>query len=188
MQPARAAGPAEDAVPLISDAPPSPGDWDAEPASTSIDVFADFAPALGQAFGEARDRGELLFGFAEHMMRTTYLGSSTGLRLRHDQPTGRVELNGKTPDFGRSVWGGTGEYHYFVGDVIADAELSGPSYYFTSRWEKPLLLKLFTTSAGLGQLVPLPAGCGVDASGRCTTPAGFEVVWHTVGYDQNICP
>ena len=28
----------------------------------------DFAPALGQAFGEARDRGELLFGFAEHAM------------------------------------------------------------------------------------------------------------------------
>ena len=32
-------------------------------------------------------------------MATTYLGTSTGLRLRHDQPTGRVELNGKSPDF-----------------------------------------------------------------------------------------
>ncbi|WP_347058453.1 metallopeptidase TldD-related protein [Blastococcus sp. HT6-30] len=105
---ARDAGPAEDAMPLVSDPPPGAGDWDADPAETSIDVFAEFAPALGQAFGEARDRDELLFGFAEHSMRTTYLGSSTGLRLRHDQPTGRVELNGKTPDFGRSVWAGTG--------------------------------------------------------------------------------
>ncbi|MGY1849706.1 metallopeptidase TldD-related protein [Blastococcus sp. SYSU DS1021] len=107
-QAARDAGPAEDAMPLIADTPPGAGDWDAEPAQTSIEVFTEFAPALGQAFGEAGDRGELLFGFAEHSMRTTYLGSSTGLRLRHDQPTGRVELNGKTPDFGRSVWAGTG--------------------------------------------------------------------------------
>jgi predicted Zn-dependent protease len=107
-QAARDAGPAEDAVPLVSEKPPGSGDWDAEPAQTSIEVFADFAPALGQAFGEARDRGELLFGFAEHQMETTYLGSSTGLRLRYDQPTGRVELNGKSPDFSRSVWSGTG--------------------------------------------------------------------------------
>jgi predicted Zn-dependent protease len=107
-QAARDAGPAEDAVPLISDTPPGNGDWDAPPAETSIGVFADFAPDLGQAFGEARDREELLFGFAEHSMATTYLGSSTGLRLRHDQPTGRVELNGKSPDFSRSVWAGAG--------------------------------------------------------------------------------
>jgi len=116
-QAARDAGPAEDAMPLISPdpdrgAPPGAGDWDADPAETSIGVFAEFAPALGQAFGEAGDRGELLFGFAEHSMRTTYLGSSTGLRLRHDQPTGRVELNGKTPDFGRSVWTGTGTRNF----------------------------------------------------------------------------
>ncbi len=93
-QAARDAGPAEDAMPLVSDQPPGGGDWDASPAETSIEVFADFAPALGEAFGDARDRGDLLFGFAEHSMRTTYLGSSTGLRLRHDQPTGGLELNG----------------------------------------------------------------------------------------------
>jgi predicted Zn-dependent protease len=105
---ARDAGPAEDAVPLLSDTPEGAGDWEAEPAETSIGVFADFAPELGEAFGAARDRDELLFGFAEHQMATTYLGSSTGLRLRHDQPTGRVELNGKSPDFARSVWAGQG--------------------------------------------------------------------------------
>jgi predicted Zn-dependent protease len=107
-QAARDAGPAEDAVPLISDPPPGAGDWSAEPAQTSIEVFRDFAPQLGVAFGAARDRDELLFGFAEHQMASTYLGSSTGLRLRHDQPTGRVELNGKSTDFSRSVWAGMG--------------------------------------------------------------------------------
>ncbi|SEK94449.1 Predicted Zn-dependent protease or its inactivated homolog [Blastococcus sp. DSM 46786] len=121
-QAARDAGPAEDAMPLITDGPAA-ADWDADPAETSIEVFAEFAPALGQAFGEARDRGELLFGFAEHSMRTTYLGSSTGLRLRHDQPSGRVELNGKTPDLGRSVWAGTGTRDFgdvSVADLAAD--------------------------------------------------------------------
>jgi predicted Zn-dependent protease len=124
-QAARDAGPAEDAVPLISDPPACNGDWAAPPAETSIGVFADFAPDLGHAFGEARDRDELLFGFAEHSMATTYLGSSTGLRLRHDQPTGRVELNGKSPDFSRSVWAGLGTRDFrdvSVADLAADVE------------------------------------------------------------------
>lgn len=127
-QAARDAGPADDAMPLVGPdpdrgGPPRAGDWDADPAETSIGVFAEFAPALGQAFGEARDRDHLLFGFAEHSMRSTYLGSSTGLRLRHDQPTGRVELNGKSPDFGRSVWAGTGTRDFSdvsVADLAAD--------------------------------------------------------------------
>jgi predicted Zn-dependent protease len=124
-QAARDAGPAEDAMPLVSEVPPGSGDWDAEAAQTSIDVFADFAPALGEAFGAARDRGELLFGFAEHQLATTYLGSSTGLRLRHDQPTGRVELNGKSADFGRSVWAGVGTRDFTdvsVADLAAEVE------------------------------------------------------------------
>jgi predicted Zn-dependent protease len=121
-QAARDAGPAEDAVPLISESPGGQ-DWDAEPAATSIEVFSEFAPALGQAFGEARDRSQLLFGFAEHSMTTTYLGSSTGLRLRHDQPTGRVELNGKDADFGRSVWAGAATQDFrdvSVADLAAE--------------------------------------------------------------------
>src|SRR4051812_14247098 len=107
-QAARDAGPAEDALPLISEPPPGAGDWAADPAETSIEVFRDFAPALGEAFAGARDRDQLLFGFAEHSMATTYLGTSTGLRLRHDQPTGKVELNGKSADLSRSVWAGMG--------------------------------------------------------------------------------
>ena len=124
-QAARDAGPAEDAVPLVSEAPPGSGDWDAEAATTSIDVFTDLAPALGESFGAARDRGELLFGYAEHSLATTYLGTSTGLRLRHDQPTGRVELNGKSPDFSRSVWAGTGTRDFrdvSVADLAADVQ------------------------------------------------------------------
>jgi predicted Zn-dependent protease len=124
-QAARDAGPAEDAMPLISEAPEGSGNWDAEAAETSINVFAEFAPALGEAFGAARGRDELLFGFAEHQLATTYFGSSTGLRLRHDQPTGRVELNGKSTDFGRSVWAGVGTRDFTdvsVADLAAEVQ------------------------------------------------------------------
>ncbi|SFP96665.1 Predicted Zn-dependent protease or its inactivated homolog [Geodermatophilus dictyosporus] len=124
-QAARDAGPAEDAVPLLSEPPAGAGDWDADPAETSIEVFAEFAPALGEAFGGARDRGDLLFGYAEHSLTTTYLGTSTGLRLRHDQPSGRVELNGKSTDFSRSVWAGVGTRDFrdvSVPDLAADVE------------------------------------------------------------------
>ena len=124
-QAARDAGPAENAVPLVSETPPGAGDWDADPAETSIGVFRDFAPALGEAFGGARDRDELLFGYAEHGMSTTYLGTSTGLRLRHDQPGGRVELNGKSGDMSRSVWAGVGTRDFLdvsVADLVADVQ------------------------------------------------------------------
>ncbi|MGW1135309.1 metallopeptidase TldD-related protein [Streptomyces griseoluteus] len=102
---ARAAGPAEDAQPLVGGVPDSPDFRDA-PAETSSAVFADFAPALGEAFARARAGGRELYGFASHETVSTYLGTSTGLRLRHDQPTGTLELNAKSPDHTRSAWAG----------------------------------------------------------------------------------
>lgn len=104
-QAARDSGPAEDAAPLVTEGPSS-GDWSADPAETSIEVFGQFAPDLGDSFAAAAAADRLLFGFAEHIVTSTYLASSTGLRLRHDQPTGRVELNGKSTDLSRSVWAG----------------------------------------------------------------------------------
>ena len=103
---ARGAGPAEDAQPLVRPSGPASADFTAEPAETGVDVFAAFAPALGEAFARARKSGRLLYGFASHSVTSTYLGSSTGLRLRHDQPTGTVELNAKTADLSGSAWAG----------------------------------------------------------------------------------
>ncbi|MFD4260652.1 metallopeptidase TldD-related protein [Streptomyces sp. NPDC058534] len=102
---ARGAGPAEDAQPLVTGVPESPDFTDA-PAETSSAVFADFAPALGEAFARARAGGRELYGFANHEMTSTYVGTSTGLRLRHDQPGGTLELNAKSPDRTRSAWAG----------------------------------------------------------------------------------
>jgi predicted Zn-dependent protease len=137
-QAARDAGPAEDAMPLLGETPPGSGDWDAPPAETSIDVFADVAPGLGEAFGQARDRDELLFGFAEHSMSSTYLGSSTGLRLRHDQPTGTLELNAKSPDGSRSAWAGRSTRDFNDVDPAAlDAELAVRLGWAKRRVELP---------------------------------------------------
>ncbi|HEX5860448.1 MAG TPA: metallopeptidase TldD-related protein [Nocardioides sp.] len=101
---ARAASPAEDAAELVR-ADPAP-DWDQAPDPTDISVYADFAPALGEAFGRASDGGRVLYGFVNHEMSTTYLGSSTGLRLRHTQPTGHYGFTAKTADLTRSAWVG----------------------------------------------------------------------------------
>lgn len=100
---ARGAGPAEDAQPLVTGTPASP-DFTDGPAETSSAVFADFAPALGEAFARARAGGRELYGFANHELVSTYVGTSTGLRLRHDQPNGTLELNAKSPDRSRSAW------------------------------------------------------------------------------------
>ena len=116
---------ADDAAPLVPGEGPAAG-WDDEPAVTSIDVFTAAAPALGEAFVAARAEGRDLFGFAEHQHSTTYVGSSAGLRLRHDQPTGRIEVTAKrSDDWTRSTWVGQGTRDFSDIDVAAiDAELT----------------------------------------------------------------
>ena len=103
--------PAEDAEDLIGPAQGRPfggkkENWDAPPSRTDIGVLADFAVALGETLRAAQATGRKLYGFAEHEMASTFLGTSTGLRRRHDQPTGRVELNAKSDDMARSAWTG----------------------------------------------------------------------------------
>jgi predicted Zn-dependent protease len=111
------AGPADDANELV------PGrvaaDWDAAPEETGISVFGAFAPALGEAIEAARADGSLLFGYAEHTLSTQYLGSSTGLRLRHVQPTGSVQLNAKSGDRSRSAWAGVPTADFADVDIVA---------------------------------------------------------------------
>ncbi|MBE8473273.1 metallopeptidase TldD-related protein [Streptomyces justiciae] len=121
---ARGAAPAEDAQPLVRDVPASPDFTDA-PSETSSAVFADFAPALGESFARARAGGRELYGFANHELVSSYLGTSTGLRLRHDQPNGTLELNAKSPDRTRSAWAGRSTRDFKDVDPAAlDAELA----------------------------------------------------------------
>ena len=50
----------------------------------------------------------VLAGFAEYGVSTLYLGSSTGVRLSFSQPTGAVNLVGRSLDGVRSAWTGVG--------------------------------------------------------------------------------
>ena len=45
-----------------------------------------------------------LYGFARHIVETTFVATSTGLRRRYTQPTGSVEINAKRD--GASAWAG----------------------------------------------------------------------------------
>lgn len=98
---ARAAAPALDAMPLLT------GDavdelWDHAGAATEIGAFEQLVQDLRQGF----DGPDQLYGFAHHQLHTTWLATSTGIRRRHVQPTGSVEINGKRGD--ASAWVGTG--------------------------------------------------------------------------------
>ncbi|TLQ46737.1 metallopeptidase TldD-related protein [Streptomyces marianii] len=134
---ARAAGPAEDAQPLVSGVP-AVGDFTDAPAETSSAVFADFAPALGESFARARAGGRELYGFANHELTSTYLGTSTGVRLRHDQPNGTLELNAKSPDRSRSAWAGRATRDFKDVDPAAlDSELATRLGWAERRIELP---------------------------------------------------
>ena len=116
--------PAEDAqdLPGPPGPPGTPGTqpgagWDDPAASTEIGMLRGFAGALGDAFGVAASGGRRLYGFAEHTLTSLFLGSSSGLRLRHDQPSGKVELNAKSADLTRSAWAGAGTRDFTDVDV-----------------------------------------------------------------------
>jgi predicted Zn-dependent protease len=147
------ASPAEDAQPLPGPAEDltfgkevQPGDaghlhvpaWSDPPEETEIGVLRGFAGALGDAFDAAAAAGRRLYGFAEHSVNSVFLGSSTGLRLRHDQPSGKVELNAKSADLSRSAWAGVGTRDFTDIDVPAlDAGLGRRLDWQARRVELP---------------------------------------------------
>lgn len=104
---ARTSGPAIDAAPLIT-AVVSASDFEDPAAETDLGLFARLLHDLSGAFDEARASQRVLAGFATHEMATTYLGTSTGIRFRHVQPTGSFELVARTTDGLGSTWAGVG--------------------------------------------------------------------------------
>jgi predicted Zn-dependent protease len=120
---ARASSPAEDARPLVDGTVDA--DWDAEPELTSVNVYERFAPALGETLQRATKESRWLYGFADHEVVTLYVGSSTGLRLRHALPRGHVGSTGKTGDLSQSAWVGAATRDFTDIDALAlDAEVT----------------------------------------------------------------
>ncbi|MGH9082707.1 MAG: metallopeptidase TldD-related protein, partial [Acidimicrobiales bacterium] len=69
-----------------------------------LGALAGVLSSLSGAFARAEKSGRVLSGFAEQAVGTTWLGSSTGLRRRHVQPAGTVQLVGRSAGGTRSAW------------------------------------------------------------------------------------
>jgi predicted Zn-dependent protease len=117
----REAGPADDAAPLV-EAYENGDDWSGDPVETGVEVFEQFAPELGTVFDRWKKADRLLYGFAEHQLTSYFVGTSTGLRRRFDQPDGRLEVNGKSADYARSAWSGVHTRDFVDIDIAAVAD------------------------------------------------------------------
>jgi predicted Zn-dependent protease len=111
---AHAAPGARDNAPLLTGSG-EPADWGDPVPTTGAGAFAEVARGLSAGFAGA-DR---LYGYAHHVVETTLLGTSTGLRRRFTQPTGSVEINAKRGT--ASAWAGVST-PWFI-DVPVDSML-----------------------------------------------------------------
>ncbi|RAV12714.1 TldD/PmbA family protein [Mycolicibacterium sp. GF69] len=130
---ARSAPAARDSAPLLASGE-TPPDWDVPVPSTGAEVFLPVADALTRGF-RGSDR---LYGYARHILETTFVATSGGLRRRYTQPTGSVEINAKRAD--ASAW---------VGVSTAD---------FTDVPTDSMLDELSTRLGWAQRTVELPAG------------------------------
>ncbi|HEV2360885.1 MAG TPA: hypothetical protein VGS21_04210, partial [Acidimicrobiales bacterium] len=108
---------AEDASDLL-DPYGDDDDFTAGPPETGLSSLGHIVGGLGDAFSRARAEGRVLAGFAEHHLATTYLGTSTGMRRRFVQPTGKLEVVARSVDGTRSAWVGAGS------PTLADVDLA----------------------------------------------------------------
>jgi predicted Zn-dependent protease len=112
----------------------APADWDAPVPGTGAQVFSGLTGGLAQGFRGA----DQLYGYARHVVETTFVATSNGLRRRYTQPTGSVEINAKRD--GASAWAGVSTPDFV--DVPIDS-----------------LLEQLSTRLGWAQrTVELPAG------------------------------
>jgi predicted Zn-dependent protease len=150
-------------APEASDAAPMlPGrdtaaDWDAPVPGTGAEVFSGITDALARGFRGA-DR---LYGYARHVVETTFVATSNGLRRRYAQPTGSVEITAKRD--GASAWAGVNTPSL---DVPIDS----------------LLEQLSTRLSWASQTVELPAG-RYETIMPPTTVADLMIylTWHMSG-------
>ncbi len=112
---AAASPPEQSAMPLVSGAA-TPGFGD-PPAESSIGVFAGVTAQLSDVLDAARSDSIEQYGYAEHVVTTTYLGTSAGVRHRHVQPSGHLTVTAK--DATASTWTGVATRDFTDVDVTA---------------------------------------------------------------------
>jgi predicted Zn-dependent protease len=133
QQTALSAPEAHDSAPALP-CTDAPADWDAPVPGTGAKVFSGLTGGLAQGFRGA----DQLYGYARHVVETTFVATSNGLRRRYTQPTGSVEINAKRD--GASAWAGVSTPDFV--DVPIDS----------------LLAQLSTRLGWAQRTVELPAG------------------------------
>ncbi|HEY6477055.1 MAG TPA: TldD/PmbA family protein, partial [Polyangia bacterium] len=148
---ARESPPAEDAFALVDAADSAPGrrSFDQDPEETDASALDGVLSSLSGAFERARARDAVLAGFAEIDVGTLYLGSSTGLRLSHAQPTAAVNLVGRTADGSGSAWVG-------VPSIDPSLEAMEQEIWRRLDWGK----KQIALDAGRYEVILPPSGVG----------------------------
>lgn len=115
---AQKAGPADDAYALIG-AEKEDVSFSEPPVSTGAGTLSGVVGSLAGVFERARSAGNVLAGFATHSVSSLYLGTSTGLRRRHVQPEGTLELVARSSDGTRSAWAGAGTAWFDDLDLVS---------------------------------------------------------------------
>ncbi|WP_089157747.1 metallopeptidase TldD-related protein [Micromonospora sp. NBS 11-29] len=116
---ADAGEPAPDAAPLVVATDTPAPSWGDPAAEVPVARLRGFSAGLGDAFAAARAAGHALYGYAEQRAGTTWLASTTGLRLRHVQPTSVLDLTARDGGGAASAWAGAGGVDLADGDLPA---------------------------------------------------------------------
>lgn len=136
---ANAASAAPDAFDLVGEESwPAgrPPRWEEPPAVATPAQLEPVLRGLPEQFRRVAASGRELAGFAEHRAGTTYLGSTTGLRLRHEQPNANLQLVERGP--GGSSWVGRPIADWAAVDLAAlGAELERRMAWGARRVELP---------------------------------------------------
>jgi predicted Zn-dependent protease len=100
---AKSAGPSVDAMELVT----GPAHSDFHEPATSLDVaeIGHVTSGLSEVFAQSDMQ---FFGYAEQSLDTTYVGTSSGTRMRYSERSSRFELCAKSHDRKRSAWSGQG--------------------------------------------------------------------------------
>lgn len=97
------AGPAVDAMDLVQG--PTDADFADSAAVLDVSEISHISAGLADVFAH---REQEFFGYAEQSLDTTYVGTSSGTRMRYSERTSRFELCAKSSDRKRSAWSGQG--------------------------------------------------------------------------------
>ena len=138
------AGPSVDAMDLVSG--PQYSDFHDPASDLDVHEISHIANGLSEIFAL---RDQEFFGYAEQSLDTTYVGTSSGTRMRYSERTSRFELCAKSVDRKRSAWSGQG------GTTLTDVDTHKHLIDVTQKLD--IQLKQVDTAPGRHQVTLSPS-------------------------------